>query len=325
MHAQPARRATSASRTRAGRRTARRTRCNAHPHTDCTGTIAVVHNGIIENYGALKTMLQKQGPQVHHRDRHRSAGAPRSRSRDATGKLEEAVIDGAARCVEGTYGIAVISRKRAGQDRRRAQGQPAARSASATTSTSSRPTSRAIVAAHAPGRLPRRRRDGGADAATATNAATSTRRAVDEGGEPHRLGPRRRSRRAATSTSCSRRSSSSRTTMRNSMRGRLVAEEGLVEARRPEPDDGGAARARPASSSRRAARLARGADRRVHDRGASRASRSRSSTRPSSATATRSSTTGRCASSITQSGETADTLAAMREAKRTRRADARAS
>src|ERR1043166_6729338 len=26
--------------------------CNAHPHVDCTGTIAVVHNGIIENYGA---------------------------------------------------------------------------------------------------------------------------------------------------------------------------------------------------------------------------------------------------------------------------------
>ena len=53
--------APSASRTRAGRRTARRTKCNAHPHTDCTGTIAVVHNGIIENYSALRKMLQMQG------------------------------------------------------------------------------------------------------------------------------------------------------------------------------------------------------------------------------------------------------------------------
>src|SRR3954468_11147886 len=35
--------------------------CNAHPHTDCHGKIAVVHNGIIENYGALRTMLKKQG------------------------------------------------------------------------------------------------------------------------------------------------------------------------------------------------------------------------------------------------------------------------
>jgi glutamine---fructose-6-phosphate transaminase (isomerizing) len=34
---------------------------NAHPHRDCTGKIAVVHNGIIENYVELKTKLQKSG------------------------------------------------------------------------------------------------------------------------------------------------------------------------------------------------------------------------------------------------------------------------
>lgn len=34
---------------------------NAHPHTDCTGKIAVVHNGIIENYSTLKTWLQSEG------------------------------------------------------------------------------------------------------------------------------------------------------------------------------------------------------------------------------------------------------------------------
>ena len=34
---------------------------NAHPHTDCTGRIAVAHNGIVENYLTLKTRLQKQG------------------------------------------------------------------------------------------------------------------------------------------------------------------------------------------------------------------------------------------------------------------------
>jgi glucosamine--fructose-6-phosphate aminotransferase (isomerizing) len=34
---------------------------NAHPHTDCTGKIAVVHNGIIENYLALREWLQAQG------------------------------------------------------------------------------------------------------------------------------------------------------------------------------------------------------------------------------------------------------------------------
>jgi glucosamine--fructose-6-phosphate aminotransferase (isomerizing) len=34
---------------------------NAHPHRDCTGRVLVVHNGIIENYLALKQQLQRQG------------------------------------------------------------------------------------------------------------------------------------------------------------------------------------------------------------------------------------------------------------------------
>jgi glucosamine--fructose-6-phosphate aminotransferase (isomerizing) len=34
---------------------------NAHPHKDCTGNIAVVHNGIIENYRELKDMLVARG------------------------------------------------------------------------------------------------------------------------------------------------------------------------------------------------------------------------------------------------------------------------
>ena len=34
---------------------------NSHPHTDCTGNIAVVHNGIIENYSELKKALIKKG------------------------------------------------------------------------------------------------------------------------------------------------------------------------------------------------------------------------------------------------------------------------
>lgn len=34
---------------------------NAHPHSDCSGRISVVHNGIIENYHNLKTDLQQKG------------------------------------------------------------------------------------------------------------------------------------------------------------------------------------------------------------------------------------------------------------------------
>ena len=34
---------------------------NSHPHTDCTGKIAVVHNGIIENFLELKEWLEAEG------------------------------------------------------------------------------------------------------------------------------------------------------------------------------------------------------------------------------------------------------------------------
>src|SRR5579872_184433 len=34
---------------------------NAHPHRDCTGRLALVHNGIIENYAELRRELIAQG------------------------------------------------------------------------------------------------------------------------------------------------------------------------------------------------------------------------------------------------------------------------
>lgn len=37
------------------------TEANAHPHVDCAGRIAVIHNGIIENHAALRATLQGQG------------------------------------------------------------------------------------------------------------------------------------------------------------------------------------------------------------------------------------------------------------------------
>jgi glucosamine--fructose-6-phosphate aminotransferase (isomerizing) len=82
--------------------------CNAHPHTDCTGTISVVHNGIIENYGPLRAMLKKTGHTfVSDTDTEVLAHLVEAAF---DGNLEEAVIDALA-LVEGTYGIAVISAK----------------------------------------------------------------------------------------------------------------------------------------------------------------------------------------------------------------------
>ena len=81
---------------------------NAHPHHDCTGTISVVHNGIIENYGPLRAMLQKTGHTfVSDTDTEVLAHLIEAAF---DGNLEEAVIDALA-LVEGTYGIAVISSK----------------------------------------------------------------------------------------------------------------------------------------------------------------------------------------------------------------------
>ncbi|MEM2022036.1 MAG: glutamine--fructose-6-phosphate aminotransferase, partial [Zestosphaera sp.] len=37
---------------------------NAHPHTDCSGRVAVVHNGIIENYRELRELLVAQGHEI---------------------------------------------------------------------------------------------------------------------------------------------------------------------------------------------------------------------------------------------------------------------
>src|SRR5690242_5344999 len=34
---------------------------NAHPHPDCTGSLTVVHNGIIENYAELRQELSQEG------------------------------------------------------------------------------------------------------------------------------------------------------------------------------------------------------------------------------------------------------------------------
>src|SRR5438552_15482395 len=34
---------------------------NAHPHTDCTGDVVVIHNGIVENYQQLKQQLLASG------------------------------------------------------------------------------------------------------------------------------------------------------------------------------------------------------------------------------------------------------------------------
>ncbi len=83
------------------------TETNAHPHLDCKGNISVVHNGIIENYKELKTELQAEGHTfLSQTDTEVLAHLI---EKYFEGNLECAVKKSIAR-VRGTYGIVVISK-----------------------------------------------------------------------------------------------------------------------------------------------------------------------------------------------------------------------
>ena len=93
---------------------------NSHPHLDQSGKIAVVHNGVIENYDRLKQRLTKAGHIFHsttdtevlahligeHYEKHRGKNG------DAN-PLALAVCD-ALREVIGTYGLCVVSTEQPG-------------------------------------------------------------------------------------------------------------------------------------------------------------------------------------------------------------------
>jgi glucosamine--fructose-6-phosphate aminotransferase (isomerizing) len=79
---------------------------NAHPHTDQTGRLAMVHNGIIENYVALRTQLKAKGHTFHSQTD--SEVLVHLIGELYKGNLSEAV-SAALKHVEGTYGIAVVS------------------------------------------------------------------------------------------------------------------------------------------------------------------------------------------------------------------------
>jgi glucosamine--fructose-6-phosphate aminotransferase (isomerizing) len=85
---------------------------NAHPHSDQSGRLAMVHNGIIENYAALRTQLQGKGHTF--RSQTDSEVLAHLIGELYKGNLFEAVC-AALKHVEGTYGIAVVSADNPGQ------------------------------------------------------------------------------------------------------------------------------------------------------------------------------------------------------------------
>ena len=79
---------------------------NAHPHMCCKDEIAVVHNGIIENATALRKTLEERGHEFSSETDTEVVAHLIEELYD--GNLEDAVIQALLK-VEGTYGIAVIS------------------------------------------------------------------------------------------------------------------------------------------------------------------------------------------------------------------------
>lgn len=80
---------------------------NAHPHLSNNGKVALVHNGIIDNYNSLKKSLEKAGYQFHSETD--SEVLVNLIEKELNGNPEKAARN-ALKQVTGTYGIAVIFR-----------------------------------------------------------------------------------------------------------------------------------------------------------------------------------------------------------------------
>lgn len=80
---------------------------NAHPHTDASGRIVLIHNGIIENYAILKTQLERQGYSFRSETDTEVLAVFIGMLYDELGDFELAVRT-ALQEVEGTFGLAIL-------------------------------------------------------------------------------------------------------------------------------------------------------------------------------------------------------------------------
>jgi len=79
---------------------------NAHPHLDCQGAVAVIHNGIIENFGRLRAGLEKRGHTfVSETDTEVIAHLIEEKEGALTDRVRATVRD-----LEGAYSLVVLGR-----------------------------------------------------------------------------------------------------------------------------------------------------------------------------------------------------------------------
>ncbi len=83
------------------------TRENAHPHTDCTGSITIVHNGIIENYQELKKILLEKGHRFEGQTDTEVVAHLIEEEMKGCKKFEDA-CKSALRKLEGSYAVLVM-------------------------------------------------------------------------------------------------------------------------------------------------------------------------------------------------------------------------
>jgi len=83
------------------------TEINAHPHTDCDGTIAIVHNGIIENFRALKELLEKEGHTF--KSETDTEVIAHLIEKYYKGEKLELAVQKALHQLKGAYGVVVVS------------------------------------------------------------------------------------------------------------------------------------------------------------------------------------------------------------------------
>ena len=82
---------------------------NAHPHTNVSGTIAVVHNGIIENYTKLKAWLQSQGVIFKSQTDTEVVAHLINYYYEETGDILKAVLNSMKK-LEGSFALGVLCR-----------------------------------------------------------------------------------------------------------------------------------------------------------------------------------------------------------------------